>query len=68
MHKPANVGSQLLSLRAGEEHRIVERVQEPVLGEPTPSLDELLVHDADLPGRASETDEAQLEPKPKRLT
>jgi hypothetical protein len=68
MHKPANVGSQLLSFRAGEEHRIVERVQEPVLGEPTPSLDEFLVHDTDLSGRASEADESQLEPKPKRLT
>jgi hypothetical protein len=42
-------------------------VQEAMLGNPAPALDQLLVHDRDLPGRAAEADEAELEPEAQGL-
>jgi hypothetical protein len=41
---------ELLRLGTGQQHAIVERVQEPRLGNPAPALDQLLVHDGDLSG------------------
>ena len=58
-----DVRRELLRLRAGERHAKVERVQEPALADPPAPLDELLVHDRDLAGRAAEADQAELEPE-----
>ena len=67
MHEPADVGGQLLRLRARQQHAVVQRVQEPVLRNPAAPLDEFLMHDGNLPGRAAEADEAQLQPEDERL-
>ena len=55
VHQPADVDGELLRLGAGQQHAVVERVQEALLAEPAPALDQLAVHDRDLPGRAAET-------------
>jgi hypothetical protein len=67
VHQPADVDGELLRLGAGQEHAVVERVQEPFFGEPAAALDQLAVHDGDLARRAAETDEAELDPEAKRL-
>jgi hypothetical protein len=67
MHQPADVGGKLLRLGAGEQHAVVERVQEPLLADPAPPVDQLAVHDGDLSGRPAKTDESQLEPKAQGL-
>jgi len=67
MHEPADIGGQLLSLRAWQEHAVVQRMQETALRDPAPPLHQLLVHDRDLSGWAAETDETELEPEQKSL-
>src|ERR1051326_7953849 len=67
VHHPADVGGELRRLGAGQHHAVVERVQETAFRDPAPALDQLLVHDRDLPGRAAEADEAELEPEAERL-
>ena len=62
VHQPADVGGQLLRLRPRQQHAVVERVQVAVFRDPAPALDQLLMHHRDLPGRAAEADETQLEP------
>jgi hypothetical protein len=42
-------------------------MQESLLAQPATALDQLAVHDTDLPGWASEGDEAQLQPEAKRF-
>ncbi|MNS81081.1 hypothetical protein D3C72_1147820 [compost metagenome] len=63
VHEPTDVGGQLLCLGAWQQHAVVQRVQEPLLADPAPALDQFLVHDRDLPGGPTKTDEAQLEPE-----
>jgi len=67
VHHPADVGRELLRLGSGQHHAVVERVQKALLGDPAFPLDQVLVHDRDLPGRAAEADEAELEPVAKCL-
>ena len=67
VHQPAEVGGELLRLGAGQQHAVVQRVQEALLADPAPAFDELGVHDRDLPRRAAEADEAELEPEAQRL-
>ncbi len=67
VEQPADVGGELLRLRAGQEHAVVEGVQEPVLGNPAPALHELLMHDGNLPRGPPEADEAKLQPEGKRF-
>src|SRR5262245_10145467 len=67
MHQPADVNGELLRLRAGQQHAVVERVQKSFFTQPAPPLDQLTVHDRDLTGRAAEGDEPQLDPEAKRL-
>ncbi len=62
VHHPADIGGELLGLRARQHHAVVERVQEALLGDPAFPLYQILVHDRDLPGWAAEADEAELEP------
>ena len=63
MQQPADIGGQLLGLRAGQQHAVVERMQKAPLGQPAALLHQFLVHDGDLAGRAAEADQAQLEPE-----
>src|SRR2546430_8169239 len=67
MHQPADVGRELLRLGAGENHAVIERVQEASLGDPALLLDELAMHDRDLPGRTAEADPAEFPPVAQRL-
>ena len=60
---PAEVGGELLGLRAGEEHAEVEGVEEVVVGDPASAFDEFAVHEGDLARRPAEADEAQLQPE-----
>ena len=65
VQQPADIDRQLLGLGAGQHHAVVQCMQEAPLGNPAPPLDQLLVHDRDLPGRPAKADEAQLEPEVK---
>jgi hypothetical protein len=51
---PADVRDELLSLWSGEHRAHRESVRELVIGDPTFTLDKFLVHDGDLPCRATE--------------
>ncbi len=64
---PADVGGDLLGLGTGQEHAEVERPQILLLGDPALLLDQLPVHDRDLPRRTPEVDETQPYPEPERL-
>ena len=67
VQQPADVGGELLRLRPGQQHAVVERVQEPLLADPALFLHQLAVHDGDLPRRPAKTDETQLEPETQGL-
>src|SRR5437899_9818046 len=67
MHAPRDVDGQLGRLRTRQEHGEIEGAQEEWLGDPALLVDELAVHDRDLPGRTAEVDEAKLEPETERL-
>ena len=63
VHEPADVRRELLRLGAGQQHAVVQRVQEALLADPAPALDELRVHDRDLSRGSAEADEAELQPE-----
>ncbi|MNE73738.1 hypothetical protein D3C80_1697650 [compost metagenome] len=67
VHQPADVGGQLLGLWARQQHAVVEGMQKAPLADPAAPLDQLLMHDRNLPRRAAETDEAQLQPEQQGL-
>ena len=67
VHQPADVGGELLRLGARQQHAVVERVQEPRLGDPALLLDEDAVHDRDLPRRAAEAQQRDARPRPGRF-
>src|SRR5213596_1132056 len=67
VHRVADVGRELLCLRAVERHAEVESVKEAALRDPAPPLDKLVVHDRDLARRPAEADHPELQPEPKRL-
>ncbi len=67
VHEPSDVGRELLRLGAGQDHAVVERVQEALLRDPALRIDEIVMHDRDLAGGSAETDEAELQPVAKRL-
>ena len=58
VQQPADIGRQLLRLRARQQHAVVQRMQKPALGDPVLFLDQDAVHDCDLPGGAAETSTA----------
>ncbi len=63
VEQPSGVDRELMCLRAGQQHAVVEGVEEALLVEPSASLDQLPVHDRDLSRGAAERDEAQLRPE-----
>ena len=67
MHEPADVGGQLLSFGARQEHAVVKGVQESVLVDPLAAFDQLRVHDGDLARGPAEADESQLQPESERF-
>ena len=68
VHQPADVGGELLRLRPRQHHAVVERVQKAPLGDPAHALDQVLMHDRDLPRRSAEADETQFQPIPESLS
>ena len=67
VHQPAQVSGQLLRLGPGQDHAEIERMQKAFFRHPAAPLDQLAVHDRNLPGRPAKTDEAQLQPKAQGL-
>src|ERR1051325_2667101 len=67
MQQPADIDGKLRRLRAGQEHAVVERVQETLFADPTPALDDFALHEGDLSRRAAERDKSQLDPEAQRL-
>ncbi len=67
VHQPADIDGKLLRLRPRQQHAVVERMQETLLADPAPLLDQLLVHQRDLAGRAAKAQQADLEPDTRRL-
>ena len=64
MHQPADVDRELLCFRARQHPAVIERVQKTLIGNPAFTLDQILMHDRDLPSRAAKADEAEFEPIP----
>jgi hypothetical protein len=62
MHEPTDVRRELHGLGPGQQHAIVERVQEPAFRDPASLLHELAVHDGDLSRRPAEADAAEMQP------
>jgi hypothetical protein len=60
--QPADINGELLRLGAGQQHAIVECVEEPRLADPAFFIHQDAVHGGDLPGRAAETQQADPEP------
>ncbi len=67
VEQPTHVRRELHRLRTREQHAEAERVQEPALVDPSPALDQLLMHQRDLPGGSAEVHEAEPDPESGRL-
>jgi len=65
VHQPADIGRKLLRFGTGEQHAIVEGVEEPVLTDPPLLLDEDAVHHRDLTGGTAERECRDAQPDPK---
>ena len=62
VHQPSNIYGELLSLRAGQHHAVIQGMEETLFGDPAFLLDQILMHDCNLAGRAAETDASEPEP------
>ena len=62
VHQPAQIGGELLRLRAGQDHAVVERVQKSRFADPASFVDDFAVHDGDLACRATKA--VQTDPCP----
>src|SRR5262245_38223487 len=67
MHQPADIGRELLCLRARQQHAIVESMQEPLFRDPALLLDQNAMHDRDLPSGTAEAQRRDAKPGPERL-
>jgi hypothetical protein len=67
VHQPADIGRELLRLRAGQQHAVVERMQEPLFRDPVLFLDDDPMHDRDLAGRPAEAQAGDPQPDAERL-
>ena len=65
MHQPADIGRELLRLGAGQEHAVVERMQEPAFGDPLLFFNENAVHDRDLARGSAEAQRRDTKPDAK---
>ena len=62
VHQPADIGSELLRLRSGQQHAVVEGVQESRFRHPVFLLDQDSMHDRDLSGGAAEAEACDPQP------
>ena len=67
VHQPADIGGELLSLRAGQQHAVAQRVQKPALADPFLLVDDDPVHHRDLARRSAERQRGDPQPDPERL-
>ena len=67
VQQPADIDRELLRLRPGQQHAVVQRMQEPALRDPVLLLDEDAVHDRDLAGRAAEAEQGDPQPDAQRF-
>ena len=67
MHEPADVSGKLLRLGAWQQHAVVQRMEKPLLGNPSLLLDEDTMHDGDLSGRSAKAQERNSYPGVRRL-
>ena len=67
VQQPADIGGKLGRLRTGQQHAVIERVEEPALADPVPLVDQHAVHHGDLAGRAAEAEQPDPEPDAERL-
>ncbi len=58
VHPPADPGRELLRLGTGQQMAEIERAQEAALVDPLALVDQLAVHERDLPGRPAEAQAA----------
>src|SRR3546814_9880962 len=62
MEQPANIDSYLVRFRAGQQHAIVERVEEPLLADPALLLDQDAMHHRYLARRSAEAEQRDPDP------
>jgi hypothetical protein len=67
MQSPTDIGRQLLSLGARQQHAEIQGTQELVFADPASTRHDLLVHDGDLTGWPTEADKTQFGPELKGL-
>ena len=67
MHEPADVDRELLGLRAGQYHAVVERVEKTAVVDPRACFDQLAVHQRDLPGGPAEAQQPDAQPHARGL-
>ncbi len=67
MQPPADPGRQLLRLGSGQQVAEVERVEIVLLADPVPLLDQLAVHQRDLPRRPAEAQQADPQEHPEQV-
>ena len=62
VHEPANIDGELLRFRSRQEVAIIQRVEEASFGNPALFFDEDTMHDGDLSGWSSETQQRNTQP------
>lgn len=68
MHQPADIGCELLRLRARQEHAVVQRMEEAAFRDPLLFLDQDAVHHRDLARGPAKTQAGDTEPDAKGFT
>src|SRR5947208_3564 len=63
VQKPADINSELLCFRSGQQHAKIQGVEKMRFADPLLFLDNLRVHHRDLAGRPAKGNKAKLEPK-----
>ena len=67
MQQPSNVDRELLRLRPGQQHAVVQGVKKPGVADPTLLLDQDPVHHRDLPRRSAKAQGRDFDPYPEGL-
>ena len=67
VQEPADIGGKLLRLGTGQQHAVIQGVQESRLVDPFLLVHQDAMHGRDLAGRPAEAEQADLDPGPKRL-
>ena len=62
VQQPADVDGKLLGLGTGQQHAVVQGVEEAVLADPALLLDQDAVHHRDLAGRSAKTQQRDARP------